>query len=469
MFKGRTSQGASPTTSPRQYQLRPVQLKRMLRWAFFAACLTTFSIWLFFIIGGKLQERKFFADVQHRQAMGDKVLINDFISIAPRDDQNAATYILKAIDQLQLNPHQGWLIDDAENYRLSEEAKFFVAQYSREHPQIRALLQQAGSCPQVDWHVKWRSPALDVHMPYLSRQREFGRFLEAVGICEHEVGDDAAALRTAQEIFFLARAVDNGSTVVGHLVALELEHMGDNLCLRLTGPLTSRAARHIGNFNAIAKPMIASLCDDPRFRSQFDAAIRGDRMVIVDSIIHLPISKFEAFSSTDALLEDYDQSISAAAHLSWPAAAPLLPSKPRKSEPDLAQALAPVLYRPFISEFSAEAERHAAAIAIACRLYVDDHDGEWPLDLSTLVPHYLPAIPCDPFDSQLRPMKYLPGNPPAIYSVSTNGIDNHGDRAGALSYKYGFYYDPWRSPDAVFPIGGVIGAADKRPPEHGEQ
>lgn len=457
-------------------RLRPKLSRRVARWVNRAINLSVLGFVLLAILGGMFQRWTFFADVHRRQAMGDKVLVGDFVTIAPPNDQNSAVFILKAIDQLQLSPHQEWLIDDVKDYRLSGEAKSFAIQYNRSHPQIRALLEKARTCPYVDWHVKWRSPALEVDAAYLKRQREFARFLYAVGICQHESGDDVAALQTAQEIFFLAHAVDTRSTFIGHLVANGLENMGANFCLRLCDPATSPTARHDQNLGAVVQPLIVDLCDDAQFRRGFDAGLRADRMVMVDAIIHLPTSRFSAFclnypifSGARALLEDYDGWIRGAALPSWPAAATLVPAERPTSEPFLVIYMGPSLRRVFLLEYETEAERHAAAIAIACRLYADDHDGKWPADLSALVPHYLRAIPYDPFDVHLRPMKYLPSNPPAIYSISMNGIDNHGDRTGAVSYKYGFNYDPWQSPDAVFPIGGVVEPADKRAPEHGDE
>lgn len=448
-----------------------------MRWISRAINLSALGFVLFVILGGMFQRWRFFADVHRRQAMGDKVLVDDFVAPVPPDDQNGAAYILQAEGELKLSPHQRWLIDEVKDYRLSEEAKSFVIQYRDAHPNIMSLVKKAEACPQVDWHVKWRSPALDVELDthYLDRQREFARFLYVVAICQHDAGDDAAAMCTARDIFFLSRAVDTRSTFVGHLSAGGVESMGTNLLLRLADPQVSTTAGRTQNLDAVARPMIADLCDDARFRRQFDGALRLERMVSVDSIIHFPMSKFGAFcyqypifSGAHALLEDFDAPIRASGLPSWPAASALVPSERPESLPFLAQVMDPPLWKPFLLEYECEAERHAAAIAIACRLYADDHDGKWPKELSALVPDYLSAIPCDPFDSQLRPMKYLPGNPPAIYSISMNGIDNHGDRTGAVSYKYGFSYDPWRSPDAVFPIGGIVEPADKRPPEHGD-
>ena len=477
MFWRQTSPDASSNpAAARQSRLRPKLSRRVARWVNRAINLSVLGFLLFAILGGMFQRWRFFADVHRRQAMGDKVLVTDFVTVSPPDDQNAAIYILKAIEQLQLNPHQEWLIGDVESYGLSREAKSFVVQYRTAHPQIELLLHKAQTCPEVDWHVKWRSPALEVDAAYLKRQREFARFLYAVGICQHEAGDDVAALQTAQDIFFLAHAVDTRSTFIGHLVANGLENMGANFCLRVCDPATSPAARDNQNFGAVAQPLIVDLCDDAQFRRRFDAGLRADRMVMVDAIIHLPTSRFSAFclnypifSGARALLEDYDGWIRGAALPSWPAAAALVRAERPRPEPFLVIYMGPSLRRVFLLEYETEAERHAAAIAIACRLYADDHEGKWPPDLPALVPDYLPAIPCDPFDAKLRPMKYLPGNPPAIYSISIDGIDNKGDRMGAIRYHDGFSYNPWLSPDAVLPIGGVVEPAEKRPLEHPDE
>lgn len=401
--------------------------------------------------------------------MGEKILVGDFVTSAPPDDQNAATYIREAIDQLPQDTHQQHLIEVAGSFHPGAEAKPFVRQYNSAHAQIKALLQRAEACPHVDWHVKWSSPATQMMESYLKGQRELASFLYAVGICQHESGDDAAAMQTARELLFLARTLSTGSTSTAHYVAHGYELFGANLCLKLAAPATAPRHQYLAS---TALPLIADLCNDKGRRRQFKAAIEEERLASVDTITHLPISKSQAFffryqmfAAANGSLKYFDGPIKAAALPSWPAAASWVPSQPPNSKLLLAPLMAPYLQVWFRAEFEIEAECHAAAIAIACRLYADDHDGKWPADLSALVPHYLSAIPGDPFDAELRPMKYLPGTPPAVYSISINGIDNKGDRTGEFSYHDGVSYNPWWSPDAVFPIGGVVVPAEKRPPE----
>ena len=471
MYRKHVSQGAppSPGPHPRQYRLRPKLSRRLALWGSIGISLFAIGYQLSPIIAGMIERSTFFADVEHRRAMGEKILASDFVTLAPPDDQNAATYIRKAIDQLPLDVHQQQLIDDVGSFHPSNEAKSFVRQYDNAHPNIKALLQRAEACSQVDWHVNWSSPAAQMMEPYLKGQRDLASFLYAVGICQHESGNDAAAMQTARDLLFLARALDTRSTSNAHLVAACPERFGANLCLKLAAPVTARRKEYLA---PMALPLIADLCDDKSIRSQFEAAITAERMASVDLITHLPISKsqafifqYQTFAAANGSLKYFDGPIRAAALPSWPAATPLVPEEPPNSKLLLAPIMAPYLRASFLAEFKSEAERHAAAIAIACRIYADDHDGKWPADLSALVPHYLSAIPCDPFDAQLRPMKYLRGTPPAVYSISINGIDNKGDRTGEFSYHDGVSYNPWWSPDAVFPIGGVVEPADKRRPE----
>src|SRR5205823_13641584 len=53
--------------------------------------------------------------------------------------------------------------------------------------------------------------------------------------------------------------------------------------------------------------------------------------------------------------------------------------------------------RSFATHFRVIANRRAAAILLALRLYALDHDGRLPEALEELVPKYLPQLPADPF------------------------------------------------------------------------
>jgi hypothetical protein len=57
-------------------------------------------------------------------------------------------------------------------------------------------------------------------------------------------------------------------------------------------------------------------------------------------------------------------------------------------------------------EFFASAQRRAAAVALAIRLYRIDHHA-WPPSLDHLVPSYLPLVPADPLAAGNRPIGYI--------------------------------------------------------------
>ncbi len=85
---------------------------------------------------------------------------------------------------------------------------------------------------------------------------------------------------------------------------------------------------------------------------------------------------------------------------------------------------------------------------LALRMYQLDHDGNLPPTLSELAPTYLSVVPADPMRGDGKPFGYLPQvNPPILYSVGFDGIDDGGSTApvspGALSgYR-------WQQRDAV--------------------
>jgi len=75
--------------------------------------------------------------------------------------------------------------------------------------------------------------------------------------------------------------------------------------------------------------------------------------------------------------------------------------------------------------FRTRAERQMAATAMAFRLYKLDH-GDLPSNLAELLPDYLPDLPLDPF-ADGKPIGYRPdAEPPFLYSIFKDGIDQGG-------------------------------------------
>jgi hypothetical protein len=73
-----------------------------------------------------------------------------------------------------------------------------------------------------------------------------------------------------------------------------------------------------------------------------------------------------------------------------------------------------------------EAARQITVTAIALKRYQLKH-GNYPPDLNSLVPEFVPAAPFDPVDGQ--PLRYRPKADGTflLYSVAENGKDDNGD------------------------------------------
>lgn len=103
--------------------------------------------------------------------------------------------------------------------------------------------------------------------------------------------------------------------------------------------------------------------------------------------------------------------------------------------------------------FTAESQRRIVVTAIAlCRF--ERQRGSSPVDLSALVPEFLPAVPLDPMDGQ--PLRYLKakGGRLVPYSIGDDGVDGGGNSGPGDAPAEGAgppnYY--WmRCPDWVWP------------------
>ena len=94
----------------------------------------------------------------------------------------------------------------------------------------------------------------------------------------------------------------------------------------------------------------------------------------------------------------------------------------------------------------AEAARQMTIAAIALKRYQLKH-GNYPPDLNSLVPEFLPAVPLDPVDGQPLLYRRNADGTFLLYSVGENGVDDAGDPSlekGVTSSNYG-----WQNPHAL--------------------
>ncbi len=159
--------------------------------------------------------------------------------------------------------------------------------------------------------------------------------------------------------------------------------------------------------------LIHQLQNEAPERAALRRAILADRMACLDAIETLakqsivlgPMFKLDEVR----LLRDFDFELRAIDQSTEPAAMGILAAAPSDSPTRFAHVtsafLAHGIDRYLETEWRVRLEQRAVVIALAARLYRSDL-GRWPATLNELTPHYLPAVPEDPFATRQMPMSY---------------------------------------------------------------
>ena len=93
-----------------------------------------------------------------------------------------------------------------------------------------------------------------------------------------------------------------------------------------------------------------------------------------------------------------------------------------------------------------EVSQRVVITAIALKRYQLKH-GNYPADLNSLVPEFLPAVPLDPVDGQPLRYRHNADKTFLLYSVGENGVDDGGNPAlepGVTSSSFA-----WQNPHAL--------------------
>ena len=416
---------------------------------------------------------RFQALVNERHRAGERVVLEDFQTAPLPDDQNAATYLERAANCFTLDSMLPWVYYGISHYELPDSARSTVRQIFSEHPEILQLLRQADSCDKADWHQHFRSPVFkSVYLKFIKRQGVLGQVLYPYGVDQHELGNDLAALECVEHLLTIARAIDQLPDFGSHCAGCSFDEYAAQLCLRVSPKLPSAAATsnlERDEFNRLAKKLIAEFLDDDSRIYRAKQAWFEHRMQMVDGRLNPGASAVIRFVDGPYLywgareeIPCYDALLCACQTKRWNDARDIYRSRAEEAKFTLFDEYSPP-FNGLRPQFESMTARHAAAIALALRLYADDHDGQYPADLQSLVPRYLSSIPSDSFGAPGAPLKYLPGTRPAIYSVSYDGIDSHGDRSAWKDPGGGPRFNPWEARDAVFPLGGTLLPADQLP------
>jgi hypothetical protein len=95
----------------------------------------------------------------------------------------------------------------------------------------------------------------------------------------------------------------------------------------------------------------------------------------------------------------------------------------------------------------AETSKQMAVTAIALKRYQLKH-GNYPPDLNSLVPEYVPSVPLDPVDGQPLRYRLNADGTFLLYSVGENGKDDGGNPAWGTADVTTDYYH-WQDSNAL--------------------
>jgi len=402
-------------------------------------------------------------------ARGEPFLPEDFRQPSVPDAENAAVPIQEAIKQTdRMGRSDDRQLDKWDNTPPVEsdlpKMEAIVAKY---RPEMQ-LVHTARSLPQTSWESIPTFPGDLPHLTHLSANRKLARVLILSAKLKRAQRLDGLAIEAVEDELVLTEASDTTyPTVLTHLVAIGVSDLGTNFICTSSMSLAISERSVPGATPDQVRALIGALLDERKLTSAAVRDFQGERAIVIDSI-----PKFVSLTGSAQwmMLEPMYQmdgvriaqlrtaEAEGCRQTNWVTARSKLKHRHRytgSNLEELAHRMSLVLEEPMDRavqyHFRALTERRAAAIMLALRLYQIDHQGALPESLSQLVPKYLPAIPKDPFDPADGGIRYLPhGNPPAIYSVGTDGVDNHGSQKA--SPNAGLVNPPWLTEDAVFSL-----------------
>jgi len=414
--------------------------------------------------------------------------------------------LLDALDgNMQADGYEDYYWDDLTNYPEVRRA------YSH---QLQAILTAAG--PTIGLARKARglgcsdlgidySGSLDeaISTIVFSRQRAMARFLCLAAIAAHDRGDDEEAIECTQDILTLSDWAGQYPLLIGELVALAIEGLAEGGVERIA-PGLRLGGEEPGAAREQVQELIALLLDEKRTKDRLVRALLGKRVfgyetceairrgrypetfgnLVIDKGALRAIFKPVLIADEARLIRSYGPLVEAARQDDYPSAKSRFSAVtiPDAKYPELTQpftyTLFPDISRAHMIHFRAVASCRMAATALAMRLYEIDH-GRRPEKLAELVPHYLPAVPKDPFDPSGGPIRLGRwAGRELLYSLDINGTDEGGqDRPdpndpsarGYEDYDWVFFLngdrprEPLRKIDPNAPTPGPGGALPPLP------
>lgn len=457
---------------------RPVRWGRVFVMSFVLLLLVGLLLHWMWTIGAR---RRLDAQVAVYRAAGEPIEPADFTVAGVADADNAAIDLRAAHAAIDRDS-QAWTtfekLDEEPALPLRPDELALIRRLVSANASVFPKLASATTKPAVDWQIVFTTPVLQTLLPDLKQQRELARFLRADALLAHTDGDHARALSRASEILFESRAIGKQPLLVPHLVSIGLSRTASELAAEIAPDLRIGDSEPRAATPQQVRELIAQLLDESTLVESQRNGLLGERMAqleIARTFNTGMIGSINASAAAPANSNPFAGAVlkpaalrdgvlmirhttavmeAAAGSESWPEfkqKAPVFPAAVR-DKPWLhlvASIFMPSLDRAVLTHYRARIDRRVAAVVLALRLYASEHDGELPTTLDQLVPAYLPAVPLDAMSATPRPLTYIAGDDPIVYSVGENGIDDGGSEQAATSRPSYYQLSKWERLDAV--------------------
>jgi hypothetical protein len=398
---------------------------------------------------------------------GEPISLEDFGTPNVPDEENAVLVYEAAAAELALSkedaefvkllPHETYDLFDVSEKNLTR-----LGQLIDDYSSVFELVRQARSLSKADWECELQSPAVDVELPALGPVRLLSKFVRAKALYDFKCGHHGEAVESMRDLLAMADVVDQLQSTVAHLVAGATRELVTMLLhrvlpeLKIADPSTTGKAPPGTVDRTQLVALMQDLLNEEQAHVGFLQAMYVERMLYLDTVTWLlegnsdpnkrltvpapiravvrPIYELDALRMLNAMRPYVDmaqarrwsqetvQRINEASRMTSGHGGD---SAFQALTRPLSQILGSPHRRGCSLHFRTISDRRMAAIAIAIRLYTEDH-GHPPGDLNELVGQYLARIPDDPFSDGER-IRYCPDvEKPLLYCISTNGIDENG-------------------------------------------
>lgn len=371
------------------------------------------------------------AQIAAYRSEGQPVLWRDFAPAPLADEQNAAVALrAAALAAIVMKEEQEFMasLPGAPTAAAAQRLGKVVDAHRSALDHVR----RARGLGRIEWPLNFNEAAESMLLPDLGPQRGLVYFLQSASQVAHARGREAEAIEHCRDMLFCARAIDRQPAVISMLVGSGIDELAaQTLCqilptLRLDDPAARSAA--VG--------LIADLLNDAAVRECAVRAVYAERAMRIDTVRRLAAgdraasgpmqqSAAERFfgwwfapvmeGELRSMLTEMTREARSAAAPDAPAAAQARNSAARvRSRPGadallhpLGRALDVSLVRALQRTYQSQADRRAAAVDLAARLYELDR-GRTPARVEDLVPAYLPGVPIEPMTGTAMTRTFVP-------------------------------------------------------------